>query len=80
MNHFQKSMSRKRRSKRKKTMYCIHAHNCDRPENCLDGESCAFMEVEEKYIPPDDNCEHWMDKIWEGKQQGVGYPTVAKSG
>jgi len=58
--------------KPRKTRYCIHYHNCDREEDCMEGQYCPifesnpaiFTKVEEVEIETVDDV---MNNIWEGK-------------
>lgn len=57
--------------KPKKTRYCAFHHNCDREEDCINGEYCpvfrnnpdTFMKTKDVEV---ETLEDVMDDIWEG--------------
>ena len=56
--------------KPRKTHYCVHDWNCDREEDCFNGEVCPFFEsrfnsLEETIINWEDVAKDEFDKIWE---------------
>jgi hypothetical protein len=68
-----------RKYREKKTRYCTYFFDCDRPENCFEGELCSFFKPNPD-IPPANKEEgnndlgigglkDIMDNIWDGKKQ-----------
>lgn len=58
----------------KKTRYCMHHLDCDRQEDCFNGESCPFFELDPSCRRITSTTEfkdfpEMMDEIWEGKQK-----------
>lgn len=58
-------------SQKNKTRYCDYYHNCDREEDCFNGEYCPMFKSNPdcatlKEIEPPD-LEEAMDRIWEGQ-------------
>ena len=58
--------------KKTKSAYCEHYLECDREENCKDGDFCPFF----IYNPAFQTCEKEpdkfrseMDDVWEGREE-----------
>ena len=56
-----------------KTSYCKHSLNCDREENCKDGEYCPFFDAAtlnpEAVFNCQDIAKEELDKIWQGTSE-----------
>jgi len=60
--------------KNKKTRYCYHHFNCDRKEDCFNGEHCPFFKINPDCqtltdgITDSYDFEGTFDDMWEGKE------------
>lgn len=68
-----------RKYHKKKTRYCTYFFDCDRPENCFEGELCSFFKPNPDISPANKEesnnnigqtgFKDIMGNIWNGKKE-----------